>query len=532
MKYKVSVIKLVTLVLMIGALAVAMVACSGAAGTTGPAGPPGEQGPPGETPDPTTPPTTDPPDPTPSPGAAPEVTMMFLDVYLSLDGNGDKNRSFTLREHFADIDSLLKYTVASSDAAIATAAVTDGVLKVTAIKDGNTTITVTAADDEGSMTAADDFSVTVAKTNAAPTTHGLSITDATALQKRLYYRDGARTHNNITVVSEAGAATGAVAVTDSILVDDFNVVIGDAKTGMPKVDDPADNKISVKVMKTGAHSYSIVITPDPAGFGDKTSQSVKIYPKDKFRAEVADPWEFTAMYNPPPKTLTDSFHLELKRDEDSDATTNDPVTVTAGASGAGAQANVGNVGRVILSDFFILKSLERMVEDPPAPIETNDFNGTTANVDGDLVAATPTNDPAVKIDKVTDTVCTVSQSSSSMGVVMSLNEAGAFLVDPDPDGDNTLEENEVDHKDVLVVSEVQALNAIRIDSRVSALGDDDVWTLTPTASDLAALSPEAYATYLKNKDTSAETTGNFTVTISCTDKDETATVTGTVVVRS
>ena len=85
--------------------------------------------------------------------------------------------------------------------------VTDGVLKVTAVKDGNTTITVTAADDEGSMTAVDDFSVTVAKTNAAPTTHGLSITDTTALQKKLYYRDGARTHN-VTVVSDAGCCNG------------------------------------------------------------------------------------------------------------------------------------------------------------------------------------------------------------------------------------------------------------------------------------------------------------------------------------
>ena len=235
---------------------------------------------------------------------------MFPDIYLTLAGSGDKDRSFTLRQHFADIDSLLKYTVASSDAMIATAAVTDGVLKVTAKKDGNATITVTAADDEGLTTAVDDFSVTVAKTNAAPTTHGLSITDTTALGKKLYYRDGARTHK-VTVVSNAGAATGAVAVTDSILTEDFNVVVGKEKSA--GVDDPTDNKISVKVTKTGAHSYSIVITPNATGFGGVTSQTVKIYPKDMFRAQVADPWEFMAMYNPPPKTLSKSFHLELKR---------------------------------------------------------------------------------------------------------------------------------------------------------------------------------------------------------------------------
>ena len=540
MKYKVSVIKLVTLV-MIGALAVAMVACTAAA-KPGPAGPPGEQGPPGQdapTPDPpeTDPPETDPPEPT---GAAPEVTMMFPDVYLSLDGNGDKNRSFTLREHFADIDSLLKYTVASSDAAIATAAVTDGVLKVTAVKDGSTTITVTAADDEGSMTAADDFSVTVAKTNAVPTTHGLSITDSTKLGTKLYYREGPQTYK-VTVVSDAGAATGAVAVTDAILADpkDFNIVIGDAKKDMPKVDDPADNKISVAVTRTGTHDYTIVITPNATGFSGKPSQDVMIYPMDMFRAPVKDPWKFTVMYNTPPQVLSKSFHLELKRSADSDAAVDgfQPMTVTAGASGAGATGQApGNVGRVNISDFFVWSSLERMPEDPAAPIVVDDFAAFATAPVAALATPTATDIPADKIDKVTDTVCTASLSSAGYAVVMSLNEAGKFLVDPRAEtttgtpetNDN---EREVDHKDVIVdVMKRQSLNAIRIDSRFKDLGGDGVQTANPEEAALG--NPETYAMYQKNMDMTADKTGTVTVTISCTDKDETETVTGTVVVRS
>ena len=515
MKYKVSVIKKIAFLVMTMALAVAMVACSGAAGTPGPAGPPGKDAP---APDPTTPTTPTTPTPTEPTGAAPEVTKMFPDIYLTLAGSaGDKDRSFTLREHFADIDSLLKYTAASSDAMIATAAVTDGVLKVTAIKDGSATITVTAADDEGLTTAVDDFSVTVAKTNAAPTTHGLSITDATALQKRLYYRDGARTHNNITVVSNAGAATGAVAVTDSILTDDFKVVVGADDAGV-------DDKIAVKVTKTGAHSYSIVITPKATGFGGDMSQPVKIYPKDMFRAPVADPWEFTAMYNPPPKVLSPSFHLELKRSEAGTNTNPAIQTVTAGATGAGATGGVtGNVGRVIISDFFILDSLERTTGTPETVGSTDhaidDDNDVTALAASPATAATRV--ALAKIDKVTDTVCTVSQSSSSMAVVMSLNEAGVFSI-------GQAAEAEVAHMSLLVVPEVQALNAIRIDSRYSALGTDNIQTDPPTTP----VTPANHATYQNTKDTPATSTGTFTVTISCTDKDETETVTGTVVVRS
>ena len=287
------------------------------------------------------------------------------------------------------------------------------------------------------------------------------------------------------------------------------------------VDDPTDNKISVKVTKTGAHSYSIVITPNLAGFGGETSQLVKIYPKDMFRAQVKDPWEFTAMYNPPPKALTDSFHLELKRG----AAASTPITVTAGASGAGATGSIpGNVGRVVISDFFILNSLERtMGTAVGAPL-----SAVVGDTDIDVGTITSAN-TAARIDKVTDTVCTVSQSSSSEAVAMPLNEAGALRVEVSDE--TTGAAAEVAHMGFLVVPEVQALNAIRIDSRFSDLGGDNVQTATPNDLD-TDISPEAYATYLKNKDTVATKSGTFAVTISCTDKDETATVTGTVVVRS
>ena len=498
MIHKVSVVKKIMFLLMTMALAVAMVACSGAAGTPGPAGPPGKDAP---TPDPTTPttPTTTPTTPTDPTGAAPEVTMMFSNVYLTLKG-GRKTDSFEMSAHFNDVDSLLKYTLSSTDATVATAVEKNGTLTITAIKDGTATITVTASDDEGLSKASADIAVTVVKENAAPTTHGLNKTDRTnLLEKRLYYRDGDQTRT-VTVVANPGAVVAGAAgsVTDSILVDDFKVVIGKAKANGD--DDISDNKISVTVTKTtGAHSYSIVIDPNEDGFGGLTSQMVKIYPKDMFGAMVKDPWEFTAMYNPPPESLGDSFHIELERDA-TPANPDDPnAPNTADPDGDTLADRTGNIGKIVISEYFVLDSLEITKKpDTGADLEENDLAALIVAQDSVTVRAATAAERA-KIDLVGDTVCTVSPQTGSYAVVMPLNEAG-----------NLFSGAEIDHKEYLVTGD-QALTAIRIDSRYSSLGTDMIVTAT---GDMKAIA-----------------TGTFKVTISCTDKDATAIVEGTVVVR-
>ena len=464
------------------ALAVAIVACSSGPGSTGPAGPKGDKGDPGDT-------TTTPPGeqtPPPTVGSPPEVTMMFPDVYLTLAGAGDKNRSFTLREHFADIDSLLKYTVATKDAAIATAAVTDGVLKVTAIKDGNTTITVTAADDEGSMTAADDFPVTVVKTNAAPTTSGLNVTDVTELEKPLYIVEGLR-FDTITVRSVAGAAAP---VEDSI-VDNFAVVIGAEKAKMPGVDaDPADDMVTVAVKKGTGHNYDIEVTPMATA---KDSQTVMIYPMDMFGAMVSEPWTFKAMFNTPPKELSKTFELiELVRGGTAAAVAPVDADLTDG----------GNVGIISISEYFVWESLNTSTMrngtgDPEPPI---------------TLADPPTAAQLAMIDTVGDTVCGVSLSPTTLAVAQLLNEAGEDILD-------SASTDEAIKAHTVVGS--QALFAIRIDSRYRSLGTDGIVSADNPLSAKVA-----------ENDTRATETGTVSITISCTDKDATATVTGRVVIRA
>lgn len=171
MKYKVSVIKLVTLVMMIGALAVAMVACTGAA--TGPAGPPGEQGPPGPaapTPEPADPaePTT--PEPAGPTGAAPMVSTPFPHVYLALEGDGNpKTKVIDLDAHITDSDSRVKFSAMSSDSMIATATPPEGgrTVTITPVRVGTVTVTVTARDGDNPPLM-EDISVTVVRNNVRP----------------------------------------------------------------------------------------------------------------------------------------------------------------------------------------------------------------------------------------------------------------------------------------------------------------------------------------------------------------------------
>ena len=124
------------------ALAVAMVACSGAAGTPGPAGPPGEQGPPGEDA-----PTPDPPDPTDptdlQPGDSPVAvitaahTLRFNDA---ADGTYDKASEMVDVSAFFHPGTGLEYMVEGLDSAEAE------LLDVQVMEDGMLTVMFKKAD--------------------------------------------------------------------------------------------------------------------------------------------------------------------------------------------------------------------------------------------------------------------------------------------------------------------------------------------------------------------------------------------------
>ena len=71
---------------------------------------------------------------------------------------------YRLTEYFDDVDGdPLEFDASSSDTAVATAVVTEGVLTVAAVSPGTATITVTATDPDGE-TATQEFDVSVEPT--------------------------------------------------------------------------------------------------------------------------------------------------------------------------------------------------------------------------------------------------------------------------------------------------------------------------------------------------------------------------------
>ena len=217
--------------------------------------------------------------------------------------------------------------------------------------------------------------------------------------------------------------------------------------------DDSDDKVDVMVEKDTGNKYVIDVTPKKGkAMG---TQMVKIYPKDMFGAMVSKPWMFTAMFNAPPSVLSESFDtIYLDRDE----------SVTGSEDTA----------IINITEYFHAENLDRT--DPVAP-------ATEATVG--------------------DTVCDVSHSLASRAVVQKLNTTGV------------VKDVNTAVLDTDLVKDGQALIAIRIDSRFSALGDD----MIVTADD-------------PDDDTATTATGTVSITISCTDKDASVSVTGKVVIRA
>jgi hypothetical protein len=396
-------------------------------------------------------------------------------------------KAIGLDKYITDADSQIKYSAMSSDPTVATATlpVGDRSVTITALKVGTATITVTARDGDNDPVEA-PISVTVVRSNDLPTTNDLSPLDKTELEKVLYKSDGART-DTVTVVASPGG-TSSESLADSI--DDFKVVIN-------KTVATTDDLVTVKVTRKGTTGakYDIVVTPKPSAINalDKGgSQTVMIYPEDMFGAASIDAWEFKAMFNTTPKTLVDSFGvIRLIRG-----------AVTAGSGGAAdsladisfpTSTEDGNAITIEIADYFNLASLKRMPK---------------AN-------ATPGTVLAAEIDEVGDTECEVTVSTT-LATVQMLNEMGTVHADTRTDGT----EGEVIATDLRKLP--QALGAIRIDSRVSSFGTDGIF-------DPALVTPGVVAH--PSHDTRATGEGAFPITIRCTDRDDTAEVTGTVVVQ-
>ena len=449
------------------ALAVAMVACSGTAGTPGPAGPPGKDAP---TPDPTPTTPTTPTEPAGPTGEAPVVSKPFTPIiYLALGGTGKAHsKTIVLDKHITDSDSQLKFTASSSDAMVAklgAMTVNSRSVTITAVRVGTVTITVEARDgDNPSLTA--QFSVTVVRSNAQPTTNDLSKADRDKLEKRLYVADGART-DTVTVVASAGI-TSSEPVEDTIA--GFKVEINDTPV-------TTDDHVTVAVTKgTGTNKYDIKVTPKATSSG-MGMQKVEIYPMDMFGAPSSEAWEFNAMFNTPPTALTESFGVIQM---DRSLATRAVATV----------ATVGTYTPIALEGYFLRESLD-WADAPPNALTTDN----TAK-------------------RVGDTVCVVDVSKGTYLLVQELNTLVLKSLDADITDTTPIDgvDDEIEVGDLK--SPHHALGAIIIDSQYSSYGDNGILT----GSDAEA-------------DVSATGTGVVDITIRCTDKDATATVTGKVVVR-
>ena len=469
MKYNVSVVKRIALLMMTMALAVALVACQGAAGTPGPAGPPG---PPGD-PAPTTPtdPTT-PTEPTVT-NAPPTVTTAFKPVYLALAGTGKKT-SYTvadLNKHITDADSALRFGASSSAAKVATAKVDNNTLTITATGAGSAMVTVTANDGANPALEA-MIAVTVVKTNAAPTTNGLSKADRDNLQKDLYIADGTKSFT-VTIISLPGPASDSF---EDAIVDDYKVEIGDkAKT--------TDDYVIVTVKKGTGNKHVINVTPKSGTNGK--SVDVKVYPKDKFGATPSDAWTFKATINTIPKVLVGSLgDIDLSR------------TATASIGAATASIDIGR--------YFDTSTLDRMFH----PRETD-----------------PPPDTLLQPMVPGDTTCVVNVSPSTNAFhVQKLNTRGLDSTETSAGDDGVQDEGDIT---AAMLMGSNALAAIVIDSRYSSYGTPDLRTTTPVEDVGTTPADESVV-----NDIPATGTGSFTLTITCTDPDGAASVTGTVVIRA
>ena len=369
-------------------------------------------------------------------------------------------------------------TPTSSKATVATGTVDSaGILTVRAVGAGEATITVTASDGINNPVTA-DVPVMVVATNAQPTTRGLSQVDKMELQKSLYVSRGTISVT-VTVAVDAGDASGGVKDSVEMLVSE----IGDkAKTD--------DNWVTVTATKhpTAPNKYIIATTPVEDIDGKKSygmMTPVKIFPVDKFGARSANALTFKAMINPIPKaTFTIIPRSELIRN----------------AAGTFTLNLNGNYSDIIISKYF--SDLDVML---PATIAATRTSAGTPIMEGDT-SCTVTTDPA----------------SLSMAVVQELNTNSlvkAAAVDPftarapiatDVNGAITADADSIGKDDLR--KDGQMLAAVRVYAEATDLGADGlIGGVTGVNEDTGKI--------VANKDKAAKKTGEFKITITCSDPD-------------
>ena len=285
MKYSVSVVKRITLLIMTLALAVAMVACTGATsvkgetGATGPQGETGAQGPPGES-------SNEPP--------MAVADKPFKPVYLALGGEGvNASADVNPSAHFSDKEkAALTYEAMSSNEAVATVKVTDGMIAVTGKGAGTATVTVSAYDGVNADPATGTFDVIVVSDNAIPvvdfpgTTENFTTENGglPGLTNKIYTANGP-TVVSVMVSIDPGTAGGFA---DTVTVNAIMGLAGDK-----------DDIVSVGLVEKKRGEWEITLTPKAEG-----KQNVQLEVKDKFGA-VADFGEvFAVVVNTVPKLVT------------------------------------------------------------------------------------------------------------------------------------------------------------------------------------------------------------------------------------
>ena len=284
MRYKVSVVKRITLLLMTMALAVAMVACQAATPKPGAKGDPGDPGAPG----PAGPAGS-------SDNDAPMEVKPLPMLYVALGGSGatpaKTAEAITLGDHFKDAETpTLEYKVKSVDPeGVATVEIKDGKTVTVGKKSGTATVTIEVYDGvndpiEGT------FNVMVVATNVKPTVTALAIGDnddkaVKNLAAKLYVGRGASTVTVKSVIYDFGEAEGSTG-DDSL---DFDAEVGNAGK-----DDDILSSVSV-AKGSKPDTWDITLDPKKAGH-----QNVVITVKDKFGAPADTKWRFTVLVNTKP----------------------------------------------------------------------------------------------------------------------------------------------------------------------------------------------------------------------------------------
>ena len=283
MKYSVSVVKRITLLIMTLALAVAMVACTGATsvkgetGATGAQGETGPAGPPGE-----------------SSNEAPMAIAdkPFKNVYLALGGAGAKPASGDIDPsgHFSDAEkAALTFEAMSSDESVATVTVTAGMLSVTGKGAGSATVTVSAYDGVNTDPATASFDVMVVSDNAVPMVDwpgaATDFSDAeTELMEAKILTANGPTMVSVVVSIDAGTAG---AFDDAVTV---KAIMGKKGAG--------DDIVSVGLTEKKRGEWEVTLTPQAAG-----KQTVLLFVEDKFGASAPLGDAFVALVNTVPKLV-------------------------------------------------------------------------------------------------------------------------------------------------------------------------------------------------------------------------------------